>query len=153
TGTAGLQDFTVVGTDARFACPHPSSKFLYVTNFGDGTVSTLAVGATGGLTAAGAVATTLAGPQACAVDPSGTLLFVASRTAAQVSAFTIDGNTGALSARQDMAVPTDPVALVVHPTLKVIYVASSTGKAISAWTFAANGALTANGSVTPGNAA
>jgi 6-phosphogluconolactonase (cycloisomerase 2 family) len=144
--------FTVVGNDARFACAHPSSNFLYVTNFGDSTVSALKIDGKGLLTAAGAAAQALAGPLPCVVDPTGTVLFVASRTASQVSAFAI-GADGTLSGRQDFAVAADPVALALHPKLKVLYVASATGKAVSAFTYAANGALTANGSVAPGKAA
>jgi 6-phosphogluconolactonase (cycloisomerase 2 family) len=144
--------FAVVGKDARFACAHPSSNFLYVTNFGDNNVSVLKFDAKG-VPSSASTAAANEGPQACVVDPSGALLFVAQRTAAQVSAFTIDAQTGALSARQDTVVPTDPVALAVHPKLKVIYVVSSGGKAINAYTYAANGMLTPNGSVTPGKAA
>jgi 6-phosphogluconolactonase (cycloisomerase 2 family) len=141
-----------VGNDARFACAHPSSNFLYVTNFGDSTVSALKVAADGTLSASGAAAQAVAGPQACVVDPSGKILFVASRTTPQLSTFIIDAQAGTLSGRQDLSVPNDPIAVAIHPTLNVVYVASAEGNAISAFTYAANGALTANGSVKPGKA-
>lgn len=121
------------------------SRFAYVPNAGDGTVSIYTVNAkTGQLRSNGHV---LAGefPQQVTVDPSGRFAYVANQVSNSISAYTINASTGALTpiSGQPFATESGPVSLTVDPSGKFLYTANSASNNISAYTIdGGTGALT-----------
>jgi 6-phosphogluconolactonase (cycloisomerase 2 family) len=121
------------------------SRFAYVPNAGDNTVSLYTVnGKTGQLRSNGYV---LAGadPQQVTVDPSGRFAYVANEGSNSVSAYTINASTGALTPIPGSPYTTEdsPVSVTVDPSGKFVYVANNESGNISAYTINGdNGALT-----------
>lgn len=121
------------------------SRFAYVANTGDNTLSMFLVdSATGRLIPIGYVLTG-AGPVAVATDPASKFLYVANRDDDTVSAFTLDERTGTLEeiSGSPFAVGDEPVALLVDPTGRFLYVANRAERSITGFAINANtGALT-----------
>jgi len=110
----------------------PKSRFAYIANRGDDTISAYAIGGTGALTpvpgspfpqdptASGEL------PVSVAVDPAGKFVFVANYNYRTVRAYQIDQNTGALTQAPGSPFPagTNPQSVTVDLSGKFVYVAS-----------------------------
>lgn len=93
----------------------PTGRFLYVTNYNDGTVEAFSIaGLSGKLTAVGAPVSAGAGPSDVKVDPSGHYAYVANFLSNTISVYTIDATTGALSAAGSMPAGNAAVALAIE---------------------------------------
>jgi 6-phosphogluconolactonase (cycloisomerase 2 family) len=110
----------------------PSGKFLYVTDFADGTVTVLAINrTTGALTAVSGSpfgGGSGAGAVSIAVDPVGSFAYVANQTAATITAYSIDLTTGALSASgSPLSTASAPQSIAVGPAAgNFVYAANVT---------------------------
>jgi 6-phosphogluconolactonase (cycloisomerase 2 family) len=125
TATLGHQPFDVAMT--------PAGNFVYIPNFGDGTISAFSVNqTTGALTAitGSPFAAGDIGPAAAVVSPNGKFLFVANFSTANA------GSTSVFSINPTTGVPTSvsgsPFAgsgpgngIIVDPTSQFLYVAST----------------------------
>jgi 6-phosphogluconolactonase (cycloisomerase 2 family) len=137
--------------DAPYAiAADPSGKYLYVTNYGGGTISQYSINIDGRLTAM-TPATIAAGtyPYAITVDPSGKYVYVPNYGSDTVSQYAI-GTGGALSAigaTGAVAAGAHPVAVAVDPSAKYAYVANSgdggTPSTVSQYAIGPSGQLTA----------
>ena len=110
----------------------PKSRFAYIANRGDDTISAYAIGGTGALTpvpgspfpqdrtASGEL------PASVAVDPAGKFVFVANYNYRNVRAYQIDQNTGALTPSPGSPFPagTNPQSVTVDLSGKFVYVAN-----------------------------
>jgi 6-phosphogluconolactonase len=126
----------------------PLSRFAYVANSSDNTVSIYAVDAASGqMRPDGYVLTGGSTPISVTVDPTGKFAYVANAGSNNVSAFTINASTGALTAvGSPVAAGTNPHSVTVDPTGKFAYVANAGSNNVSAFTInASTGALTAVG--------
>jgi len=124
TGTGALNELTsqgspyVVGSGATSgptgATVDPTGRFLYVTNYTDGTVQAFSIASlTGKLTAVGSPVTTGAGPSDVKVDPSGHFAYVANFLSNTLSIYTIDASTGALTAAGSVPAGNASAALAI----------------------------------------
>ncbi len=89
---------------------HPSGKFLYATNRGDGTIAVFDIDpASGKLTAKAFVPSIVKGPRGMNLDPSGNWLLVAGQYSDNLVSFKIDPGTGLLTkaAQIDVGGPVD----------------------------------------------
>src|SRR2546429_4637588 len=110
----------------------PKSRFAYIANRGDDTISAYAIGGTGALTpvpgspfpqdptASGEL------PVSVAVDPAGKFVFVANYNYRTVRAYQIDQNTGALTQSPGSPFPAgiNPQSVTVDLSGKFVYVAN-----------------------------
>jgi 6-phosphogluconolactonase (cycloisomerase 2 family) len=132
-------------TPAAFA-----SKFAYVANFADNTISQYLVNAdTGSLAEIGAAFPAGLGPRAIAADPNGTVLFGTTQTDNTIASFAINASAGTLSLSRP-AVPTAaaPIAVAVDASGRFLFVANSQTNTISGYRIdRSTGALAATGSV------
>lgn len=119
------------------------SRFAYVANFNDNTVSMYTVNpANGQLGVVGSVATGT-GPRSIAVDPLGRFAYVANLSSNNVSAYTVNPITGALTSVGTVPVGTGPRFVTVDPLGKFVYVTNQLSNNISAFNInASTGALT-----------
>jgi 6-phosphogluconolactonase len=90
---------------------HPSSKFLYAANAGEGDVSEFLISASGALTEQIPRTPVGAAPTVLAMDPAGTYLYVANSGDKSVSVFSIDPAKGALSTVAQTSGPTVPLGI------------------------------------------
>jgi len=148
---------------------HPSGKFAYVANYGDGlggtpgSVSMYRINADGALSSTGTIAEAYPGATSVAVHPSGKFAYVASaRFNDTISTYTIDATTGALTStgRIDGA-NGGTTSVAVHPSGKFAYMtnadispgvfAGGSSNTISIYTIdATTGALTSTGTIPAG---
>ena len=131
------------------------SKFAYVLNNEDKTVSTYTIDdATGQLTTSGgATATGGQNPQAMAMDWYGNFLYVVNQDSNSVSAFTMNHATGALTpvAGSPFATGPAPTGVAVEATGRVLFVGTSGDDSLSQYTIhPTTGALTLAGSTPTG---
>ncbi len=130
----------------------PSSRYVYVANYGDNTVSEYTIGGNGALTAMTPV-TVAAGQQpiSIAVDPSGPNVYVANysslATAGTVSEYTI-GTGGVLTPNAlspIVSAGANPVSITADPAGPYVYVANQSSLAaagtVSEFTISTGGAL------------
>jgi 6-phosphogluconolactonase len=128
----------------------PASRFVYVTNQGDGTVSALKIDTTG--TNPGALAVVPGSPFAAGSSPAQIVVdaydrfaYVANKGDGTISAYTIDATTGALSAIAGSPF-TDgnaPSSLVVDNLGRFLYVVNSGSSSVSVYAIdPSSGALT-----------
>jgi 6-phosphogluconolactonase len=109
-----------------FVTIHPSGKLLYVSDQGNGSISTFSIDSvTGALTPtnpAGAVA----GPDPWRItfDPAAKFAYVPDRIINKVLMYTVDATTGALTANPlvFVAAGNQPAYMAVHPSGKFAYV-------------------------------
>jgi DNA-binding beta-propeller fold protein YncE len=148
-GGSGLSvgsNFTV-GFVPRGLAIDPTGRFLYVANYGDGTVSALTIGAGGALAAApGSPYSTGSGaaskPLGASVDPTGNYLYVSNNTDNTASGWKINTITGALT-----PVPGSPYATGTGPYYLLAHLAPppplASVPAASMWSLMALGLLLA----------
>jgi YVTN family beta-propeller protein len=146
---------------------HPSGKFAYVANFGDGLVGTpgsvsmYRINADGGLSSTGTIAEPYVGTTSVAVHPSGKFAYVANaRFSNTISTHTIDATTGALTSTGTIAGAIEgTTSVAVNPSGKFAYMANGallpgipgSSNTISMYTInATTGALTCTGTIAAG---
>lgn len=121
------------------------SRFAYVANSGDGTVSIYTVNSkTGQLRSSGYVLEA-AGASLVAVDPSGRFAYVVNSTADNITAYTINASTGQLTQVSGSPYSTGsfPQSITIDPSGKFVYVANNGSGNVSAYTINGDtGALT-----------
>lgn len=123
------------------------SKFAYLPDSADGTISAFAVdAASGSWTSVTGISSRTAftdGVQAVAVRPRGRLLLaVNDATNSFLSSYTIDTGGGLSAAVDSSAVGTNPVAVVFHPNGRTAYVANSGNNTLQAFHIADTGVIT-----------
>ena len=118
----------------------PNSKFLFVADLGNYTVSAFSVdSATGALTAiSGSPFATVSRPWGIAVDPSGKFLYVSSSGGTSnlgIAAYTIDSTTGALApiAGSPYAAGSGNYSVAITPNGQFIYVTDHADNTISGY--------------------
>jgi 6-phosphogluconolactonase len=84
------------GLGVHMLALHPSNKYLYAANSGEGDVSLFTVSSDGALNEVFPRATTDVAPNLLAMDPAGAYLYVANSGSNDISVFSI-GSTGALT--------------------------------------------------------
>jgi 6-phosphogluconolactonase len=109
-----------------FVTVSPSGKFLYVSDAGNGSISTFSINSeTGALTPTNP-AGVIAGPYPWKVtfDPAGTFAYVPDEDSGNVYMYTVDATTGTLTQNPAVLVPAgnQPAYLAVHPSGKFAYV-------------------------------
>jgi 6-phosphogluconolactonase len=145
-----------------------TSKYAYVTNSTDNTISAYTIAASGVLSTTGTPQPTGSQPYSVSVDPTGRFAYVANLSSNNISAYKIDtGPTtpgaliaidanGAISGTQyTIATGPAPASVTVDPSGKFVYVVNqtnnTTGNSISAYsintTTGALSAIDANGAV------
>jgi 6-phosphogluconolactonase len=90
---------------------HPSSKFLYAANAGEGDVSLFTISASGALTESIPRTSVGADPTVLAMDPKGNYLYVANSGSNSVSVLLIDPTHGTLSPVAQASGPTAPLGI------------------------------------------
>jgi 6-phosphogluconolactonase (cycloisomerase 2 family) len=111
------------GVNPKVVAVDPSGKYVYVANKVDGvspgTLSQYSIGATGGLTAIGALVATGVNPQSITVDPTGKYVYVTNggdgTTPGSVSQYSI-GADGTLTAMVTVAAGVNPVSIATVGT-------------------------------------
>src|SRR6266850_423144 len=112
---------------------HPSGKFAYVANYGDGlggtpgSVSMYRINADRGLSSTGTIAEAYVGTTYVAVHPSGKFAYVASpRLNSSISTYTIDATTGTLTSTATIAGAIESTtSMAVHPSGKFAYMTNA----------------------------
>jgi 6-phosphogluconolactonase (cycloisomerase 2 family) len=110
-----------IGTNAYFTKPvltpiaseQPATfvtRFVYVTNEADNSVSQYRLQSDGSLALMGTISTGGIQPGSAAIDPRNRFLYVLNRTSADVAVFAIDADSGTLS-----AIPGSPFATLANP--------------------------------------
>ena len=151
-GTGRWARFGLVKSPASVSV---ASKFGYVLNNQDHTISRYTVDATNGKLAGVGSAITTSGtnPQAMTTDMYGNFLFAVNKDSNTVAAFTIHPTTGALTpiSGSPFATGPAPTGLAVEATGRVLYIGNSGDDSVSAYSIApATGALTLLGSLPTG---
>lgn len=93
----------------------PDSKYLYVANQGDGTISQFALTSGGSLVSIGANLAAGNQPVAMAVDPAGLYLYVVNQGSNSVSIFRISTIDGTLTAQAPAGTGPSPSGIVTLP--------------------------------------
>ena len=93
----------------------PDSKYLYVANQGDGTVSQFAISSSGGLMSAGANLAAGNQPVAMSVDPAGMYLYVENQGSNTVSIFRISAIDESATAQAPASPGPSPSGMVIVP--------------------------------------
>src|ERR1019366_8364580 len=115
TGNLGLMTALPIATGShptRITLT-PDSRYLYVTNQGDGTVTQFAISSGGGLVSIGA--TLMAGnqPAAMSIGPAGMYLYVANQGSDTVAIFRISAIDGTLTVQAPASTGPSPSAIVI----------------------------------------
>jgi 6-phosphogluconolactonase (cycloisomerase 2 family) len=116
------------GSAVRSIVMHPSGKFLYAANSGDGPptgdVSLFTISSTGTLTEVTPRTNVGTTPTLLAMDSAGTFLYVGNAASNNISVFSIDSGTGALTAVAGSPFPTglSPLNMQVGPSGGFLYV-------------------------------
>ncbi|HEY4900659.1 MAG TPA: beta-propeller fold lactonase family protein [Terriglobales bacterium] len=93
----------------------PDSKYLYVANQGDGTISQFALSSGGGLASIGTNLVAGNQPVAMAVDPAGLYLYVVNQGSDSVAIFRISAVDGTLTAQAPTGTGPSPSGIVTVP--------------------------------------
>jgi len=150
------------GTTPYSIAVDPSGKYVYVANFGDGTVSQYTIGApsslTPGVLTPMSPPTVLAGtnPVSITVDPLGPYVYVANYGDGTITEYTI--NAGALTLPATLPAPVsgnnNPISVTVAPSGSYVYVANYSSGAsagtVSEYSIGTGGALATIGTVGTG---
>jgi len=91
---------------------HPSNKFLYAANAGEGDVSLFAISSDGTIAEQGTRTPVGTDPTVLAMDSTGAYLYVANTGQESISAFSIDATSGVLTAVQQISGPTAPLGII-----------------------------------------
>jgi|HubBroStandDraft_5_1064220.scaffolds.fasta_scaffold19631_2 6-phosphogluconolactonase len=107
---------------------HPSNKFLYASNAGEGDISlfTISTGTLTEVTPRTVVGTT---PTQLIMDSAGTFLYVANVGSNNISVFSIDSSSGALTAvaGSPFQIGLPPINMRLSPSGSVLYVTGANG--------------------------
>jgi 6-phosphogluconolactonase len=110
---------------------HPSKKFLYAANSGEGDVSLFTISTTGILTEVTprtSITPDGTAPTLLAMDAAGAFLYVGNAGSNNISVFSIDSSTGALTqVGNAFPIGTDPLNMQVSPSGNVLYVTGGGG--------------------------
>jgi 6-phosphogluconolactonase len=103
---------------------HPSGKFLYAANSGEGDVSLYNISSAGGLTEVTPRTTVGVSPQLLAMDPAGAFLYVGNSGSFSISVFSISASNGALAPVPGSPFPmgVSPINMALSPSGGVLYV-------------------------------
>jgi 6-phosphogluconolactonase len=106
---------------------HPSGKFLYAANSGEGDVSLFTISTGGGLTEITPRTVVGNSPTLIAMDAAGTFLYVGNSGSNSISVFSISASTGALTpvvqtSGQTAPIGLSPINMEVSPSGGVLYV-------------------------------
>ncbi len=103
---------------------HPSGKYLYAANAGEGDVSQYNISSSGGLTEAPPRMPAGTTPTLLAMDPAGNYLYVANAGSFNVSVFSIAASTGTLTqvVGSPFQIGLVPINMQVSPSGAVLYV-------------------------------
>ncbi len=107
---------------------HPSNKFMYAANAGEGDISLYAISPGSGAIAEQGTRTPVGtDPTVLAMDSAGAYLYVANTGQQSISAFSIDASTGNLTAISQLSGPTTPLGITpinieVSPSGGFLYV-------------------------------
>jgi len=116
------------GSAVRSIAMHPSGKFLYSANSGDGPptgdISLFTISSTGALTEVTPRTNVGTTPTLLAMDTAGTFLYVGNAASDNISVFSIDAGTGVLTAVAGSPFPTgpSPLNMQVSPSGEFLYV-------------------------------
>ncbi|MFI5303598.1 MAG: lactonase family protein [Nitrospiria bacterium] len=138
---------------ALVSVPH-YSRFLFLANQNDGTVSAYTVNsATGQIRASGYVFTgSQANPSSITVDPSNKYVYMANRGLNSIASFIIT-SSGSLTYNGNpvnTGSNSSPSSLIMSPNGQSVYVANSGSNTISSFNIANDGTLTPGGSIVSG---
>lgn len=116
----------------------PSGQFLYVSDAGNGSISTFSINsATGALTPTNP-AGVIAGPYPWKVtfDPTGKFAYVPDEDSGNVYMYTVDATAGTLTQNPEILVPAgnQPSYMAVHPSGKFAYVVNRYDGTVSMYT-------------------
>ena len=92
----------------------PTGRFLYVTDYNDGSIAAFRIASSGQLSLIGSPVATGTGPNDVKVDPSGHFAYVANFLGNTVSVFTINPTTGALTFAATVPAANASAALAVE---------------------------------------
>jgi 6-phosphogluconolactonase len=125
-----------VGDGAVSVVLHPSAKFLYVANPGQGEddISLFDIASNGTLTEVPprtAIGVNASQPQLLVMDPAGGFLYVANALSNNISVFSIDSSSGALTQIVGSPFPIGltPLSMQVTPSGSFLYVTVAGGQA------------------------
>ncbi len=115
------------GSAVRSIVMHPSGKFLYAANSGDGPpgdVSLFTISTTGAITEVTPRTNVGTTPTLLAMDSAGSFLYVGNSISDDISVFSIDASTGALTAVAGSPFPIglSPLNMQVSPSGGLLYV-------------------------------
>ena len=156
-GSSGLAAAAAVGTTsisaALGAIGSPSvtltvtaaPEYAYVANQNDNTLSEFAVGAGGGLTLLGTVATGNV-PNAVVIDPTGRYVYAANWNDGTLSEYLV-GSDGTLTNIGTAAAGSEPASITTDTTGQYVYVANLASNTVSQYAIGAGGVLTSLGDI------
>jgi 6-phosphogluconolactonase (cycloisomerase 2 family) len=115
------------GTGVQSLALHPSKKFLYAANSGEGDVSLFTISSDGTITEQGTRARAGTAPTLLAIDSAGSYLYVGNAGSFDISVFSVDASSGTLSPVSQTSGPTagigvSPLNLQVSPSGSFLYV-------------------------------
>ena len=117
-----------VGSGAQSVVIHPSGKFLYVANSGQGEndVSLFDIGSDGTVSEVSPRTSVGTLPFLLAMDPAGSYLYVANALSNNISVFSIDASTGILSpvTGSPFSINLSPKNMQLAPSGKFLYVSA-----------------------------
>ena len=138
-----------IGSPAVTLTVTAAPEYAYVANQNENTVSEFAVGAGGGLTLIGKVATGNE-PNAVVVDPSGRYVYVANWNDGTISEYIV-GSDGTLTNIGTGPAGSNPSSIAIDTTGQYVYVANLASNTVSQYAIGAGGVLTALGPVAAAN--
>jgi 6-phosphogluconolactonase len=103
---------------------HPSGKYLYAANSGEGDVSLYNISSAGGLNEVTPRMSVGVSPQLLAMDPGGAFLYVGNSGSFSISVFSISSSTGLLAPVPGSPFPmgVSPINMTLSPSGSVLYV-------------------------------
>jgi 6-phosphogluconolactonase (cycloisomerase 2 family) len=112
-----------VGSAVQSLAVHPSKKFLYAANSGEGDISQFAILSGGGLQEITPRATAGTAPTVLAMDSAGSYLFVGNAGSNDISIFSIDSSSGLLTqVGTNLPIGLTPLAMKLSPSGNYLYV-------------------------------
>jgi len=114
----------IAGQAVQALAIHPSGKYLYAANSGEGDVSLYTISSAGALTEVTPRTTVGVSPQLLAMDSAGAFLYVGNSGCYSISVFSISASTGALTpvAGSPFPMGVSPINMALSPSGGVLYV-------------------------------